>query len=160
MTKLTTSKRRVKGQSGVHLMEQKETENPPPVPNVTGGVVLRGTTTTVSLSNVSNLWPSGSTDRSVLVVPVPSSTDVIAFGQCQVGINDDILEVAFVALIAAQDYEDFTDRMDSESVPVVEDATPDQESIQTYMANNFGSLALAKKLEGNSSNDERFIDVA
>ena len=160
MTTQTESNHRGKSQEPQTLLEQKETENPPPVPNMTGGVVLQGTTTTVSLSSVNDLWPSGSTERSVLVVPVPNSTNLIAFGECEVGINPDLLSVPFVALLASQDYEDFTDRMDGENVPVVEDSTPDQVSIQTYMENNFGSLALAKRLEGDSSNDQRVVQVA
>jgi hypothetical protein len=151
----------------------KETEGPPPAPNL-GEVSIRTdrereTFEIVTLTPTVNLWPQGSTERMVVVSPIPGSTDVIAFGLCEeIGINAEICEVPFVARLPTNDeYEgftlaDFTLRMDCEEATVMQCEPPLQESLKSYMTSTFGCtyMVVADARSGIARNGARYPRAA
>jgi hypothetical protein len=170
-------------------LTQRETEEPPPLPNFTFNtslttdirvttslttdirVTLRGAAAsneTVSFTTAeqgNGLWPSGSDQQNVILVPVPnSSTESLAFGLCELSsVTNDLWEVAFVARMNNADREAFKSEMAQDSISVEERSSPLQLSLQKYLQDNFGSplyMSAAGVLQGPSSNDARFTQVA
>lgn len=143
----------LRGQTQIGTLSSKESEGPPPAPNLTGSVSL-STGSEVVLTDQVQLWPEGSTERRVVVVPVPNSTDFIGFGLCETNTFNDVYEAPFVVRLPS-DYRDFTLRMDREQATVTYYDVPPQTSLQSYMTTNFGStyMVIAAPLGGFASND-------
>jgi hypothetical protein len=124
-------------------IEQRETEEPPPMPKLTENdtepmVVLRETQEEVLFSEVEDrLWPEGceTQERQVIMVTAPdSTTEFVAFGLCQV-VADYPWEVAFVARIRNADCESFKECM-PESVPLAQYSAYtqiEQASLRNYL---------------------------
>jgi len=143
----------LRGKTQILPSSSKESEGPPAAPSLTGSVSLR-TGSEVVLTDEVQLWPEVSTERKVVVVPVPSSTDFIAFGLCEMNTFNSVYEVPFVVRLPS-DYRDFTLRMDREQATVTQYEVPPQLSLQSYMTTNFGStyMAVADTLGRFASND-------
>jgi hypothetical protein len=131
---------------------QKETEVPPQLPNftyessLTTNIQVRlrkdqhGNERMGSLSDLErDLWPASSYDKQVVLVPAPNSTvEYVAFGLCElVGIEPNLLEVAFVARMGDGDRGTFKTAMGT--VTVHELSAPRQESLNSYLLQNYGS---------------------
>ncbi len=154
-------------------LEQRETEDPPPLPKLTEGdteaqVTLRtagSSDDTASFSLVqSSLWPSGSQGRHVVLVPSPNSSgESVGFGLCELVATNDLWEVAFVARMKNSDCAAFKAGLPS-SVPVDEYTTPPQTSLQNYLQNAFSLVAARKAaselLERIAGNNSGYIHVA
>ncbi|HEX8704765.1 MAG TPA: hypothetical protein VF815_38385 [Myxococcaceae bacterium] len=150
----------LRGKTQIVTYSSKESEGPPSAPNLTGSVSLK-TGGEVVLTDQVQLWPTGSTEREVVVVPVPNSTDFIGFGLCETDTFNTVYEVPFVVRLPSN-YRDFTLRMDREQATVVQYEVPPQNSLKSYMTTNFGStyVVVADALNRLAFNDQIYPRAA
>jgi hypothetical protein len=154
-------------------LEQRETEDPPPLPKLSEGdteaqVNLRTSDSpedAVSFSIVqSSLWPEGSQTPQVILVPAPTPVEEsVAFGLCELVATNNLWEVAFVARMKNTNREAFKAGLPS-SIPVDEYTTPPQTSLQNYLQRSYGItttyMVAADLLKGSASNNGGYFRAA
>jgi hypothetical protein len=129
--------------------EQKETDNPPPLPNwEQGTVVLRSGYEMTLQDSTPSLWSTEGAVRVVLLTPALNFTDrLVAFGLVQLQPDSQRAYdwgVNFVAVLHVSERENFESRMKQENASV--EATPYQglcRLLQSYMTTYSGSAQLA-----------------
>jgi hypothetical protein len=132
--------------------DQKEAEPPPPVPKAVGEVSLRTEPTPLPLSSASTLWVTQGSTRKVLMTALPGSSEALAFGLVEVNLPEYRWGVPFVVRLGI-DRQDFTTRMNTDGVSIVETARADLPlQLREYMNTHFPeTLVFAAPLQSASS---------
>jgi hypothetical protein len=132
---------------GMHTSSSKEAEPPPPPPGVKGAVTLRmgdtnDPTQQEGISEAANFWPTGSSERQVILVPMTDSDEFLAFGIYPV--TDHQLYCCRVPFVAwgkvSTDLEVFLNRMTESTAEVGLYSEAPLEVLQQYV-DNFPSLS-------------------
>lgn len=139
----------------MHTSSSKEAEPPPPPPGVKGSVTLRmgdtnGPTQQEVISEATHFWPTGSSSRQVVLVPMADSDEFLAFGIYPV--TDHQLYCCRVPFVAwgkvSTDLEVFLSRMTESTAEVGLYSEAPLEVLQQYIDNfpHLGSMRTGRNL--------------